>query len=221
MTMILPGDISTLEPLQQILKTIHDDRRMAALATIARRQQAGAPLDDDTRWPLVVDLAHEVQAAASRRDVTSVRNVLFRMLDATSSAVEDPGEYKPIPGIDGVEVSLKVLTAREWRRLSSAEQRAVSRQYAASKKLLEEPTSEDLHLAVEETAEATIAVRRSMVVAILHGLRVNSDDVQVDDRAAEMLDRSGMLYAVYTACAAWQELPWGKGERSGSQPRVT
>jgi hypothetical protein len=217
--LLIPGDVAELEPVVDILKNHHDDKRAGTLAEIERRKGNGAPLDDETRWPALADKIEALTIAVKAKDTGKVREVSIAVLEATAGALVDPGDFKKPDGIDGVNVSLRILSAGKLRDLARAENRAFKR----VKSLRDSNAADD---DLYDAGDKVLACQLELLRFAVNELEVNGDkltsvDGQLSDAALEVIERSGLLVPLYDAVHAFEDLPWGKGERSGSRALST
>lgn len=228
MSLIHPGDVSDSEPLSGILRRIHDDNRAATLAEIRRREASGTPLNDNTRWASVKDKVQGILVGVDKQDTRRVRKLAVGILEATASFLEDPGEFIENPRTKDVVVRLVVLSARRVRALSGIEHRALEAQHKARAAIAAHELAhangaevtadeEELHVALEVAGERVIGARRALVAESLKAIAVGNQEEHAPTEAdLDALERTGLLLSVYTACAAFQDLPWGKDGLSGS-----
>lgn len=222
MTTTRPGDITAVEPLVDIMTALHADRRDAMLADIARRKESGAALDDDTRWPHVLHLIKGAEAHAVAKDTAAIRSLATELLEATSSFLEDPGPLAVPPAAHGISISMRILHARPFRALAGKEHRALKAQLKMMKLVHASPDDEPAAIALELAGERTIEARRAFVTASLAEVHIDGQpEPTVDDAVLDTLERLGLLRLIYEVCSGFQDLPWGKGERSGSRPQAT
>lgn len=211
--LLIPGEKGELLEVEPLLAANHEAARAQRLRDIAERKAKGGMLDDGIDWVKLNPA--KVSAAIAARDSAALRDAASELVAATAALLVPLDARAPDPRLEGVRAQCVVLSERRLRILQRNEMLAqVAREGAQG--------LEALGLAVDRIYEARRAYVAEAVARVeLTDRAFDAVDGQLAAHALDVLERNRLILPLYDVASAFQELPPGKGSRSGSSAEST
>lgn len=205
--LVFPGQRAYPAPLVAILREAHELARAARAVELQQRTKAGVPLDDSTAWPVVDGILGALGDARAQQDSAALARLGGDLVRATAgNALTELGDFVAPEGVDGVIVTLQVISQAERLDLNAALGDAWAALLAAEKADASMLTK---RAADEAVLQAQLAIVRRVVVDIAGFDLPEGCDLWEGVRLA------GLLPAFYAACRHFLTLPPGKVLRCG------
>lgn len=205
--LLFPGQLGAPVRLLDVLREAHENNRKARDDELQARVKAGAPTDDETRWPVVAGIVSAIGDAAGKQDSANVARLAADLHRATAgNALEPIGDFVGPEGVDDVVVVFRVVSAADRlnanARLADAWQQVVDLEREGA------PTV-DRRQADERVIQAQLAICRE-TIAELRGI-----DAPAGADVWEGLRLAGLVPWLLMAARYFLTLPPGKALRCG------
>lgn len=205
--LLFPGQLSAPVRLVDVLREAHEAARKARADELAARAKAGAPVDDETRWPVVSGIVAAIGDANAKQDSAALARLAGDLHKATAGhALEQLEDFVGPDGVDDLVVVFRVVSAADRlngnARLADAWQAVVDLERDGGPMV-------DRRLADERVLQAQLAICRETIA------EVQGVDVPVGADLWEGLRLAGLLPWLLMACRHFLTLPPGKALRCG------
>jgi hypothetical protein len=205
--LLFPGQLSAPVRLLDVLREAHEASRKARADELAARAKAGAPVDDETRWPVVSGVISAIGDAAGKQDSAALARLAGDLHRATAgNALEPIGDFVGPEGVDDLVVVFRVVSAAD--RLNGNAQLADAWQAVVDIERDGGPMV-DRRLADERVLQAQLVICRDTIA------EVRGVDVPVGADVWEGLRLAGLLPWLLMAARHFLALPAGKALRCG------
>jgi len=212
--LIYPGTKGTPVPLQDVLREAHESSRALRLAQIEGRKKRRVPLDDHTDWTQVADSVKRLSEAATARESPIVAKEARLLAELTEgNALEEIEPYEPAPELDGIVVTMQVVSDADRRNWSAETSAAWGRVKEARM------AGDMVAMAAATNALDALAAKVAAAVVVeiqgIEGLKATVAE------SMPGLVLAGLLTPLYSAARHFLELPPGKAVRCGLPPLST
>lgn len=120
MLLVAPGSVTPAREINAILRARWEGMREAHRLDQEDRARKGVPVGEDLDWQQEAKRTAALGEAAKAEDLTALRLGYQAGLYAVTTAVDDPGDWRPVAGIEGVTVRVQLPDAATSKRLRSA-----------------------------------------------------------------------------------------------------
>lgn len=205
--LLFPGQLSAPVRLLDVLREAHEAARKTRADELAARAKAGAPVDDETRWPVVSGIVAAIGDASGKQDSAALARLGADLQRATAgNALEPIGDFVGPEGVDDLVVVFRVVSAADRlnanARLGDAWQTVVALEREGAPMV-------DRRLADERVLQAQLSICRETIA------EVRGVDVPADADVWEGLRLAGLLPWLLMAARHFLTLPPGKALRCG------
>lgn len=205
MTFYAPtGTVGPWLSLQQLLHDVHESARQSINARIAQLKSDKVPLDNvHADWKESArELADKAFAAEDRADS---RSLLRQALAVADGGLREVGPYQTRPEVDGIEVRLRALRARD---LSALRARLARCEYKGSDGTSPEAWEADgaFYDAIRPFLAACVAGVRGHLSPVGEPLPAVEAEGALPEDVLDTLEAAGMLVYLFSAARDWQAL---------------
>lgn len=231
MLLIKPGAIGPLVSLQEARRQSYESLRTLHNAAVSRRRENGIPLTDSIDWKFVEGAVASAKVAVDGQNIEDLRKSIADVSEATKVSVSEWGPYQPNPGIDGISVRLRTVSAE-----TRADILGIGAELSRELSSLPESSVRDRLLKDVELQRAQMRfVQHSL--AYIDGLQLVDDlskpgelvpfsasaesSELLADVTVEMLRDAGILLDLFIVCRDFQGLSPLERGRYGLQAQST